>query len=40
LTEKADDKGGEWKASYHELRALVLTADWIRHAAGAPLATR
>jgi len=30
LGERGDDKGGEWKASYHELRALVLTADWIR----------
>jgi len=30
LGARGDDKGGEWKASYHELRALVLTADWIR----------
>ncbi len=28
------NKGEEWKASYHELRALVLTTDWIRAALG------
>ena len=24
-----DNKGEEWKASYHDLRALVLTSEWI-----------
>jgi mannobiose 2-epimerase len=28
------NKGEEWKASYHELRALVLTEDWIRAGTG------
>lgn len=40
VTAKGEDKSGEWKASYHELRALVLTADWIRGKKGAPGATR
>lgn len=35
-----EDKGSEWKASYHELRALLTTADWIRGANGAGLPTR
>jgi mannobiose 2-epimerase len=24
-----DDKGGEWKASYHGVRAVVFTSDWM-----------
>jgi mannobiose 2-epimerase len=40
VTDKGEDKGGEWKASYHELRALLFTSDWIRRANGAPAPTR
>jgi cellobiose epimerase len=29
LGPRGDNKGEEWKASYHELRALVLTSEWI-----------
>jgi mannose/cellobiose epimerase-like protein (N-acyl-D-glucosamine 2-epimerase family) len=29
-----DDKGWEWKASYHNLRALVLTSDRIARRLG------
>ncbi len=29
-------KGSEWKASYHSVRALVFTADWIAGAASSP----
>jgi mannose/cellobiose epimerase-like protein (N-acyl-D-glucosamine 2-epimerase family) len=36
LCAQGGDKGGEWKASYHELRALVFTSDWIRQAVGVP----
>lgn len=30
------NKGEEWKASYHDIRALVLTSDWISEALKAP----
>jgi cellobiose epimerase len=29
LGPRGDNKGEEWKASYHDLRALVLTSEWI-----------
>jgi cellobiose epimerase len=32
--QRGDHKGELWKASYHSLRALVLTADWIREIVG------
>jgi mannobiose 2-epimerase len=40
VTARGDDKGGEWKASYHELRALLLTSDWIRATRAAPAPAR
>ena len=27
---RGDGKGEEWKACYHDLRATVFVADWIR----------
>jgi mannobiose 2-epimerase len=29
LGPRGDDKGEEWKANYHDLRALVVTSEWI-----------
>jgi mannobiose 2-epimerase len=40
LSDKGGDKGGEWKASHHELRALLLTSDWIRRGSGSPATRR
>lgn len=40
VTAKGEDKGGEWMASYHGLRALLLTADWILGLRSAPVAAR
>ena len=32
--QRGDHKGELWKASYHNLRALVLTEDWLRELLG------
>ena len=37
---RGTNKGEEWKASYHAVRALVFTSDWIGAALGESGKTR